>query len=57
MQWLQIANQSNKDDLNNVRREASRCFKKKKRKYLKGRTNEFEAKSNNKIIRDRKSVV
>ena len=28
MQWLQIANQSNEDDLNNVRRETSRCFKK-----------------------------
>lgn len=47
MQWLQIANQSNEDDLNNVRRETSRCFKKN---YFKGKTNEFEAKSNNKII-------
>ena len=32
MQWLQDRNQSNVDDLNNVRREASIYFRKKRRK-------------------------
>ena len=35
MQWLQDPNQSNVDNLNNVRCEASRHFKNKKKEYLK----------------------
>jgi len=35
MQRLEYPIQSNVDNLNNVRREASRHFKKKKKKYLK----------------------
>jgi len=34
MQWLQDPNQSNVDDLNNVRREGSRYFRKKNRRNI-----------------------
>jgi len=37
MQWLQDPNQSNVDNLNNVRREAIRYFRKKKKEYLKAK--------------------
>jgi hypothetical protein len=52
MQWLQDANQSNSDNLNNVRHEASRHFRKKKRKYLRAKMNELETNSKNKNIRE-----
>jgi hypothetical protein len=42
----------NEDNLHNVRREASRNFRNKKRKYLKEKINEIELNSKNKIIRD-----
>jgi len=35
MQWVQDPNQSNIDNLNNVRRAASRHFKNKNKDYLK----------------------
>jgi len=35
MQWEQDPNQSNADNLNNVRREDSRHFRNKKEEYLK----------------------
>jgi hypothetical protein len=35
MQWVQGPSQSNVDNLNNVRREASRHFRNKKKEYLK----------------------
>jgi hypothetical protein len=35
MQWLQDPSQSNLDNLKNVRREASRYFRYKKKEYLK----------------------
>jgi hypothetical protein len=35
MQWLQDPNQSNVDNLSSVRREASRHFRKKRRKNMK----------------------
>jgi hypothetical protein len=35
MQWVQNANQSNVDNLNNVRREASRHFRETNKEYLK----------------------
>jgi len=35
MQWVQDPSQSNLDNLNNVRREASRHFRNKKKEYLK----------------------
>jgi len=37
MQWLYDPNQSNVDALNNVRSEASRHFKNKKKEYLKAK--------------------
>ena len=52
MQWIQDPNQSNVDDLNNVRREVSRHFRKKKKAYLKTKIEEFENNSNVKNIRD-----
>jgi hypothetical protein len=51
-QWLQNTNQSNVDNLNNVRREPSRHFRNKKKGYLKAKINELETNSKNKNIRD-----
>jgi hypothetical protein len=51
MQWVQNPNQSNVDNLNNVRREASRHFRNKKKEYLKAKINELETNSKNKNIR------
>ena len=45
MQWLQDPSQSNVDSLNNVRREASRHFRNKKKKYLKSKMEEHETNS------------
>jgi hypothetical protein len=52
LQWLQDPSEINGDNLNNVRCEASRYFKNKKRKYLKDKINEFAMNSKNKNIRD-----
>jgi hypothetical protein len=49
---LQNPNQSNVDNLNNVRREASRHFRNKKKEYLKAKVNELETNAKNKNIRD-----
>jgi hypothetical protein len=38
--------------MSNVRREASRYFRNKKREYLKDKINELESNTNNKNIRD-----
>jgi hypothetical protein len=45
MQCLQYPNQSNTDNLNNARREASRHFRKKKNEYRKAKIAELEANS------------
>ena len=42
MQWLQDPNQSNVDNLNSVRREASRHFRNKNKEYLKAQIDELE---------------
>jgi hypothetical protein len=42
----------NEDNLSNVRREASRHFRNKKREYLKDKINEIQLNSKNKNIRD-----
>ena len=42
MQWLQNPNQSNVVNLNNVRSEDSRLFKKKNKQYLKAKIDELE---------------
>ena len=42
MQWVQDPNQSNVDNLNNVRHEACRHFMNKKWEYLKAKSDELE---------------
>jgi hypothetical protein len=42
IQWLQNPNQNNGDNLHNVRHEASRHLKNKKKEYLKAKINEIE---------------
>jgi hypothetical protein len=51
LKWLQDPSVVNEDNLRNVRREASRHFRKKKREYLKDKNNEIELKCKNKNIR------
>jgi hypothetical protein len=52
LQWLQDPSIVKEDNLRNVRREASRQFRNKKREYLKDKINEIELNSKNKNIRD-----
>jgi hypothetical protein len=52
VQWLQDPTEVNEDKLNDVRREASRHFRNKKREYLKDSIYELESNSKNKNIRD-----
>jgi hypothetical protein len=52
MQWIQDPSRSNVDNLNNVRREASRHFRNKKKAYLKAKIEERETKSKMKNVRD-----
>jgi hypothetical protein len=49
---LQNLNQTNRDNLQNLRHETSRIFRNKKREHLKGKINEFETNNTNKNIRD-----
>jgi hypothetical protein len=51
VRWLQDPDRSNRH-LNNVRREASRHFRNKKKECLKRTVNELDAISNNRNIRD-----
>jgi len=41
MQWLQDPNQSNVDNLNNIRCQASRRFRNKKKIYFKAKLDEL----------------
>jgi hypothetical protein len=52
LQWLQDPSEVNEDNLSDVRREASRYFRKKKREYMKDEIKEHESKNKNKNIRD-----
>jgi hypothetical protein len=52
LQWLQDTSEINGYNLNNVRREATRFFRNKKREYLKVRINELATNIKNKNIRD-----
>ena len=45
MQWIQDPRQSNVDNLNNIRRDASRHFRYKKKAYLKVKIEELETNS------------
>ena len=52
MHWLQDPHQRNADSVSNVRWEASRHFRKKKKKYLKSKISELDTNSKNKNIKD-----
>jgi len=52
MQWVYDTNQTNVDSLNNVRSEARRRFRNKKKEYLKANIENLESMSKIKIIRD-----
>ena len=52
MQWVQDPSQSSVDNLNNVRREASRHFRNKKDEYLKAKIDELKTNIKIKNIRD-----
>jgi hypothetical protein len=52
LQWLQDPIELNGDNLNNVRCEASRHFRNKKREYPNNKINELATNSKNKNIRD-----
>jgi hypothetical protein len=57
LQWLQEPSEINGDDLNNVRCEAIRHFRNKKREYLKYKINKLAMKSNNMNIKDLHSGI
>jgi uncharacterized protein YaaR (DUF327 family) len=48
LQWLQDASEINGDNMSNVRCEANRHFKSKKREHLKEKVNELATHSKNK---------
>ena len=52
MQWIRNPSGSNLDNLNNVRYNASRHFRKKKKTYLKAKIEELETNSKVNIVRD-----
>jgi hypothetical protein len=52
LQWLRDPSEANEDNLSDIRREASRHFRNKKREYLKDKTNELVFNSKNKNIRN-----
>jgi hypothetical protein len=52
MQWIHDPSQSNVDNLNNVRCDASRHFRNKNKEYLKAKIEELETNSKIKIIGD-----
>jgi len=52
MQWTHNPSQSNVDNLNNVRRDASRHFRNKKKAYLKAKIEELKNNSKINSVRD-----
>ena len=52
MQWIQDPSQSNADNLNNVKQDASRHFRNKKKAHLRAKIEELETNSKNNSIRD-----
>ena len=57
MQWVQDPSQSSVDNLNNVRREASRHFRNKRKAYLKAKIEVLDTNSKIKNIRDSYRVI
>jgi hypothetical protein len=51
LKWLQDPSEANEDNLNNVRQEASRHFRNKKREFLKDKINELESNNKKKNIK------
>jgi hypothetical protein len=56
LQWLQDPSEINGDNLNNVKREASRHFRNKKNEYLKDKIKELATNSKNKNVRRNKLI-
>jgi hypothetical protein len=52
LKWLEHPGKINGDNFNNIRREASRHFRNKRREYLKDKSNELTTNSKYKNIRD-----
>jgi hypothetical protein len=52
MQWVRYPRKSSVDNLNNVRREASRHCRNKKKEYLKDKIEELETHSKIKLVRN-----
>ena len=52
MQWIEEPSQSNVDNLNNVRREATKHTRSKKKAYLKAKIEELETNRKIKNIRE-----
>jgi len=52
MQWIQDPSRSNVDNLNNVRCNANRHFRKKKKTYLKAKIEELETNSKVNNVKD-----
>jgi hypothetical protein len=52
LQWVQDPSEVNEDNVSNVRREASRHSRNKKREYLKDKINDIELNSKNRNIGD-----
>jgi hypothetical protein len=52
LQWLQDLSEINEDNVNNIRREVSKHFRNKKRKYLKDKLNELATNIKKKRVRD-----
>jgi hypothetical protein len=57
LQWIQDPSQRNADNLNNVRRDASRHFRNNKRAHLKNKIEELEIISKIKKISDLYRVI
>ena len=52
MQWIQDPSRSNVDNLNNVRHDASRHFRNKKKAYSEAKIEKLETNNKTKIIRN-----
>ena len=52
IRWIQDPSRSNVDNLNNIRRDASRQFRNKKEAYMKGKIEKIETSSKIKNVRD-----
>jgi hypothetical protein len=52
LQWLEDPSEVNEDNLSDVRQEASRHFRNKKKEYLKDKINELEPITKNKNFGD-----